>query len=104
MQCPMANQWSWQMDNMCSVGVYANQQQCFRSVNPYSSYIPNNVIPQYYAPQCPAQTPVRYVPPQPVIQDLPCRQSQAWDYNSMCFDIDGQPCQYTSVVDLEDFM
>lgn len=105
-QCPMSNQWSKQSDNVCSVGVYNGNSvdrplQCYRN-DPYVSYMPKNVMPQYYHPQNVYHSP-RYIQ-QPLIPNLPCHQNQEWDYNSMCYNVDGQPCQYTNVVDLEDFM
>lgn len=100
MQCPMESYWTGPPNNVCD-GVYSSNyvdssMQCYN--------YPVNVksVPQYY-PQ-PHQPPVRYIPPQPIIPNLPCHQVQQWDYNSMCFDVDGQPCQYTGIVDLEDFM
>ncbi|KOB79398.1 Uncharacterized protein OBRU01_00391 [Operophtera brumata] len=104
-QCPMSNQWSKQLDNVCSVGVYNGNfvnrpVQCHRN-DPYVSYVPENVVPQYYHPQNVYHQP-RYQPP--LIPNLPCHQNQDWDYSSMCYNVDGQPCQYTNVVDLEDFM
>lgn len=107
MQCPVTGQWSRQADNVCSFGVYnggySNRPtQPYRN-NPYVSYVPDTVMPHYYPQQPVYQQPV-YVAPQPLIPNLPCHQNSDWDYNSMCFNVDGQPCQYTSVVDLEDFM
>lgn len=52
--------------------------------------------------QIPDQQNVVYT--QPVQTNLPCHQRPEWDYNTMCYNVDGQPCQYTNVVDLEDFM
>lgn len=107
MQCPMSHQWSKQMGNVCSFSVHNEivdrPVQCHRS-DPYSSYVPENVIPQYYQPQI-VYHPPRYIQ-QPLIPSLPCHQNQnqEWDYNSMCYNVNGQPCQYTNVVDLEDFM
>ncbi|CAH0594106.1 unnamed protein product [Chrysodeixis includens] len=106
-QCPMAGQWSRQIEtSQCGYGNYnpnfkSPSVQCFRNA-PFLPYGHDNVFP-YYPPQEVYQQPVPYVPPVP-IQNLPCHQQQPWDYNNMCFDVDGQPCQYTTVVDLEDFM
>lgn len=108
LQCPMSGQWTRQpVDAQCSYGGYnPNLQspsvQCYRNV-PFMPYGHENVLP-YYPAQEVYQQPVRYVPQRPMIQNLPCHQQPAWDYNSMCFNVDGQACQYTNVVDLEDFM
>lgn len=106
-QCPMADQWSRQtVNNLCSFSDYSSNfgspsVQCYRNV-PINPYGHENV--PYYPVQEVYQQPVNFVPPRPLIHDLPCHQQQAWDYNSMCYNVDGQPCQYTTVVDLEDFM
>ncbi|KAI5632574.1 hypothetical protein NE865_14722 [Phthorimaea operculella] len=95
MQCPMESQWQ-------SVP-FEPQVQCYRDF--YPQYL-QNPYPQtqYYAPQVQPIPPVVQPQPQPMFANLPCHQQQPWDYNSMCYNVDGQPCQYTNVVDLEDFM
>lgn len=107
LQCPVSGQWSKKPENVCGFGVY-NQNyvkyptQCYRN-NPYA-YVPDAVAPVVYnAPQNVYQNPMRYVP-QPMVPNLPCHEKQDWDYNNMCFNVNGQPCQYTNIVDLEDFM
>ncbi|CAB3246213.1 unnamed protein product [Arctia plantaginis] len=77
MQCPMYDQWSRQPAT----------SQC--------GYVP---VPKVY-PQM-----VNYVPQVSILPNIPCRQQQDWNYNSMCFNVDGEPCQYTEVIDLEDMM
>lgn len=99
MQCPMANQWPGQL----SINNYSNYNQysdcneipvqCYNR----NYYVPENIPQQYYPP-------VVYTTPPPIQVNLPCHQKPDWDYNSMCFNVNGQPCQYTDVVDLEDFM
>nr|XP_021192033.2 LOW QUALITY PROTEIN: hypoxia-inducible factor 1-alpha [Helicoverpa armigera] len=105
-QCPMADQWSRQaMNSQCAYGDYNSSSkssvQCYRNV-PFVPYMHENVHPYY--PVHEVYQPVSYVPPSPMIHNLPCNQEPAWDYNSMCYNVDGQACQYTTVVDLEDFM
>lgn len=100
-QCPVTGygQWNVQPPDVC-YGVYRpsfSEQpvQCHRDFY-------NNG--QEYAPQQ-YHCPVQLVPSrQPMIPNLPCQQTPQWNYNSMCYDIEGGPCQYTNVVDLEDFM
>lgn len=110
LQCPMADQWSRQTVNanlQCSYGDYNSNLQspsvrCYRNF-PFVPYGHENAL-SYYPLQEVYQQPVSYVPQRPMIQNLPCHQQPAWDYNSMCYNVDGQACQYTAVVDLEDFM
>lgn len=92
MQCSMTNQWDRSPVNN-NFGDINPSVQCYNR-NYY-----DNV--QYYPTQ---EYPVSYVPEQRIINNLPCQQVQQWDYSNMCYNVDGQPCQYTSVVDLEDFM
>ncbi|KAJ2953171.1 hypothetical protein O0L34_g744 [Tuta absoluta] len=92
MQCPMENQWPNDQ--------FEPQVQCYRDFYPQYQY--QN---QYYAPQVQRAPPVVQPQPiQPMFANLPCHQQQQWDYTSMCYNVGGQPCQYTNVVDLEDFM
>lgn len=106
MQCPVSSQWPrQQLGNVCGAGgsVYGNLNpgQCYRT-DAYASYAPVDVTPQYY-PQNVYIPPAQFRQP-PLIPNLPCHQGQQWDYSSMCYNVDGQACQYTNVVDLEDFM
>lgn len=99
----MKNQWVKQaVDNLCSFSVYGPSYppvQCYRD-----GTLPYNVnVSHYHVPQNEYQQPANYVQ-RSGFQNLPCQQPRLWDYNSMCYNVDGQPCQYTSVVDLEDFM
>lgn len=98
-QCPMGNQWIQQQTNQYNYSRFKNyiypmrglSQQCYGGV-----FYQDRV--QGYATQ------IRPVQEQ-LVPNLPCNQrNQQWDYNSMCYNVDGQPCQYTNVVDLEDFM
>ncbi|XP_047511271.1 uncharacterized protein LOC125053762 isoform X2 [Pieris napi] len=91
--------------NACNViGDYSNQryQADYYVRDPGIQYFCptiNNVQPSVPINVCYPQKPA----PQ-FMQALPCRQSQEWDYDSMCYNVGGEPCQFTSVVDLEDFM
>ncbi|CAF4799228.1 unnamed protein product [Pieris macdunnoughi] len=91
--------------NACNViGDYSNQryQADYYVRDPGIQYFcptVNNVQPSVPINVCYPQKPA----PQ-FMQALPCRQSQEWDYDSMCYNVGGEPCQFTSVVDLEDFM
>nr|XP_026489699.1 hypoxia-inducible factor 1-alpha-like isoform X1 [Vanessa tameamea] len=97
-QCPMSNQWSRQpVDNQCNYDIYNSFSDL--SVQCYDRNYYRDSVPQQYYPQR-----VVYTQPPSFQADLPCRQRQEWDYNSTCYNVDGQPCQYTNVVDLEDFM
>lgn len=102
MQCPMSGQWPKLMNNVSSFGLYGmnftHPVQCYTN-DQYQPICEN--MSQYYPNMYP--TVVQTVQP-PIMQNLPCQQSQNWDYNSMCYNVNGQPCQYTNVVDLEDFM
>ncbi|CAG9789062.1 unnamed protein product [Diatraea saccharalis] len=95
-QCPVVGQWNVQPPDVCFSGYNQNYVgttvPCYRNVYEHVSY--------YH--QVPYQTPVQYAR-QTVIPNLPCHQEQ-WNYNNMCYDVDGQPCQYAGVIDLEDFM
>lgn len=93
-------QWNAQPPDV-TYGVY-KQSFCEPPVQCDTYY--NNVQCGYYPPQPQYYRPVQMAPSRPMIPDLPCHQNQQWDYNSMCYNVDGQPCQYTNVVDLEDFM
>lgn len=84
------------------VGDFSNQryylndteaQYFLQSINNVQCSGPINDVPRF--PQKPASQ---------FIQALPCRQTQEWDYNSMCYNVGDGPCQFTNVVDLEDFM
>ncbi|XP_049877924.1 hypoxia-inducible factor 1-alpha isoform X2 [Pectinophora gossypiella] len=101
--CPMANQWHVPMNTVNAPGVtFDPSVQCYRSY--YEPQHPEPQYPQYpqqYRPYIPIQPQQQ---PQPIFPNLPCHQTPQWNYNSMCFNVDGQPCQYTNVVDLEDFM
>lgn len=88
MQCPVIEQWPLSK-NTCFV---YPPVQCYN--------YPNVPQPQYYPVQ---ERPANY-DQHPIYPNLPCQQTQQWDYDSMCYNVDGQPCQFTSVVDLEDFM
>ncbi|CAH2045759.1 unnamed protein product, partial [Iphiclides podalirius] len=96
-QCPMSSQWAKQSQfHVSDYGAYRDaymgpSMQCYNS-----AYYACNT-PQLY---CGAVQRAEYAP---APLNLPCN-GQQWDYNSMCYDVDGQPCQYTNVVDLEDFM
>ncbi|XP_045528138.1 uncharacterized protein LOC123716434 isoform X2 [Pieris brassicae] len=103
-------QWTPPVQNICDynacnvIGDYSNQryladyyvrdpgiQYFCPTVNNVQRSVPINVCyPQKPAPQ--------------FIQALPCHQIQEWDYDSMCYNVGGEPCQFSSVVDLEDFM
>lgn len=103
-QCHEMNQNQIPDNRMCTHSGYNSNyptNQCYNNdPNPYSVAAP------YYPPQEVynlGDVQVGYLR-QPVIPNLPCQQSQQWDYSSMCYNVDGQPCQYTNVVDLEDFM
>ncbi|XP_013139203.1 PREDICTED: endothelial PAS domain-containing protein 1-like isoform X2 [Papilio polytes] len=91
-QCPMASQWS-KPETMCSY-VYGYNEPYFKLPNQRINDYACDYV--YYGGQVQA-----VYPPQTL--NLPC-QGQQWDYSTMCYDVDGQPCQYTNVVDLEDFM
>lgn len=93
-QCPMASQWS-KPETMCSY-VYGYNEPYFKLPNQRINDYACDYVQQYYGGQVQA-----VYPPQTL--NLPC-QGQQWDYSTMCYDVDGQPCQYTNVVDLEDFM
>ncbi|XP_045452892.1 hypoxia-inducible factor 1-alpha isoform X1 [Melitaea cinxia] len=96
-QCPVSNQWSRPpVNNLCNYDVYNGYSDLAVQCYTRNCYVQDNP-PQYY------QQRVVYQPPS-FQSELPCRQSQEWDYTSMCYNVDGQPCQYTNVVDLEDFM
>lgn len=114
-QCPMANQWS-RSRGLHEYGVFTDNKlypmsqpaiQCYSNGTFFdtpgqlrSQYFMQRPHQQVYAPQM-----AQAVYQRPMVPDLPCNQSaQPWDYNTMCFDVNGQPCQYTDVVDLEDFM
>ncbi|XP_053614002.1 hypoxia-inducible factor 1-alpha-like isoform X2 [Plodia interpunctella] len=87
----------WPVQNVCnqSRDYVEPPAQCYNYVNQVPQFYPQGYQPPVF----------RYVqPPQPIIPNLPCHQVQQWNYNTMCFDVDGQPCQYTGMVDLEDFM
>lgn len=107
-QCPMYEQWSRQpVSEQCSYSAFnpnfvSPSVQCFRNVPPVYLHNPNQYCPVPIQEVYPRQ--VSYVPPAPLIPNLPCRQQQSWDYDSMCYNVDGQPCQYTAVIDLEDMM
>lgn len=97
MQCPVSNQWSRPpVNNLCNYDVYNGYSDLAVQCYTRNCYVQDNP-PQYY------QQRVAYQPPS-FQSELPCRQSQEWDYTSMCYNVDGRPCQYTNVVDLEDFM
>ncbi|XP_039757469.1 uncharacterized protein LOC120631873 isoform X2 [Pararge aegeria] len=124
LQCPMVSQCSRQpVNNLCNYDVYNGYSdisvQCYNRTN----YVQDNVLTQQYYQQNVAYTqPVQHyqtnlschqiqgkqnVYTRPVTEfqtTLPCHQRPEWDYNSMCYNVDGQACQYTDVVDLEDFM
>lgn len=89
-QCALNEQWPTS-ENTCFV---YPQVQC----NNYQN-VPQP-RPQYYPVQEHRPDYVHH----PIYPNLPCQQTPQWDYNSMCHNVDGQPCQYTTVVDLEDFM
>ncbi|XP_075982714.1 uncharacterized protein LOC142980965 isoform X2 [Anticarsia gemmatalis] len=110
MQCPMVDQWSRQpITNQCSYGdnnsnFMSPSVQCYRNV-PSVPFAHPNVLQYYPIPVqevYPRQ--MSYAPSPPMVPNLPCHQQQPWDYDSMCYNVNGQPCQYTSVIDLEDFM
>ncbi|XP_026315120.1 hypoxia-inducible factor 1-alpha isoform X2 [Hyposmocoma kahamanoa] len=90
MQCAVNQQWPMSK-NTCFV---YPPVQCYN--------YPNVPLPQpqYYPMQ---ERRTDYVQ-HPIYPNLPCQQTRQWDYDSMCYNVDGQPCQFTSVVDLEDFM
>ncbi|XP_045537896.1 hypoxia-inducible factor 1-alpha isoform X2 [Papilio machaon] len=94
-QCPMASQWS-KPENMCIYEYGYNEPYSKLTNQRFSGNYVCNYAHQYYG----SQVQTVYVPQ---TLNLPC-QGQQWDYNTMCFDVEGQPCQYTNVVDLEDFM
>ncbi|XP_063367285.1 hypoxia-inducible factor 1-alpha-like [Cydia amplana] len=101
LQCPMTGQWSRQPVN----NVALSAPSVYREIPPVECYPGNYYAPkaQYFPPQVVYPRPI----PQfqaPVMPNLPCNQAQEWDYGSMCYNVNGQPCQYTNVVDLEDFM
>ncbi|XP_034834052.1 uncharacterized protein [Maniola hyperantus] len=122
LQCPMTSQWSRQpVNNLCNYDVYNGYSdlsvQCYNRTSyiqdiPQQQYYEQNVaytqpVHQYRTNVACHQIPEQRVYAQPVPDfqtDLPCRQRPDWDYNSMCYNVDGQACQYTNVVDLEDFM
>lgn len=107
MQCPMYDQWSKQSvtNQSCYGNIDQNfaspSMQCYKNVPlvPYSTV-------QYYPVPVPKVYPqvVNYVPQVSLLPNVPCRQQQDWNYDSMCFNVDGEPCQYTEVIDLEDMM
>lgn len=114
MQSPMSNMWG-----RGPSGVYVDNRlypmrdptvPCYNN----GTFIdtPGQLRPHYFAQRPYPQPQSMYAPQMmqpafhtPIVNDLPCHQQnqQMWDYN-MCYDVDGQPCQYTNVVDLEDFM
>ncbi|XP_013170729.1 PREDICTED: hypoxia-inducible factor 1-alpha-like isoform X2 [Papilio xuthus] len=94
-QCPMESQWS-KPENICSYQYGYNVPYSKLSNQSFSGNYVCNYTNQYYG----GQVQTVYAPQ---TLNIPC-QGQQWDYNTMCFDVDGQPCQYTNVVDLEDFM
>ena len=100
-QCPMANQWSGQLsnNNISNYNQYSGNNEITVQCYNRNYYVPDN-IPQQF---CQYQ-PVVYTTPPIVQASLPCHQKPEWDYTSMCYNVNGQPCQYTDVVDLEDFM
>ncbi|CAK1552316.1 unnamed protein product [Leptosia nina] len=100
-QGPMQCQWT-PISNACDfnacnvIGDFSTQ--C------YNNYVREPRV-QYYCPPIPNVPCVQQCyPNKQFLQALPCRQTQQWDYNSMCYNVDGEPCQFTNVVDLEDFM
>lgn len=107
LQCPMASQWIKQP--VCNYNVYNSNVPFVNSDLSVQCYNRNypvcDNVPQYY--QHIPHPPQNVFSQQHLVQNplnLPCNQNQQWDYNSMCYNVDGQPCQYTNVVDLEDFM
>ncbi|XP_068619326.1 hypoxia-inducible factor 1-alpha-like isoform X2 [Battus philenor] len=96
-QCPMAFQRLKQpSDDICNYGVYCDPYTKMSNHN--SNYFVSANTPRSYDSL--VQQSAEYAMP---LINVPCQGLQ-WDYNSMCYDIGGQPCQYTNVVDLEDFM
>ncbi|KAL4708271.1 hypothetical protein ACJJTC_016320 [Scirpophaga incertulas] len=97
-QCTVVGQWNTQPH----MG-FSDYQSCQNSVPFYRNicntahYYPVSVSQQLHPPH-------EYLQPQQPVLNLPCHQNQPWDYSTMCFNVDGQPCAYTDVVDLEDFM
>lgn len=91
MQCPVNEQWP------------TSKNTCFVYPPVHCYNYPNvpQPRPQYYHPV--QKRRADYVQ-HPIYPNLPCQQTRQWDYDSMCYNVDGQPCQFTSVVDLEDFM
>jgi hypothetical protein len=96
-QCPMFGQWNGQPNDMCYSAFnhnYVTSVPCYRNV-----YDETYRSPWIHSPMKYPQTQSLMIP------NLPCSlPQQEWDYNSMCYDVNGQACQYTNVVDLEDFM
>ncbi|CAG4931496.1 unnamed protein product [Parnassius apollo] len=101
-QCPMSSQWSkLPLNDVSDYSIHNSDPNSGISMQCYNNnyYVCDNPPPQqYYGNRMYPQ--VGYGP---VSLNLPCH-GQQWDYNSMCYDVNGQPCQYTDVVDLEDFM
>ncbi|XP_073950650.1 HIF-1 transcription factor component sima isoform X2 [Choristoneura fumiferana] len=108
LQCPVTGQWSRQpVNNVGNLG--ASASNVFREVpQPMQCYSRNYYVPenppQYFPSQIVYPRPVSHYQAAPIIPNLPCNQRQEWDYGNMCYNVNGQPCQYTNVVDLEDFM
>lgn len=84
------------------------ESQCYEDGQYYADQEQPPLQKDFYNPRpyvLPNQVTPGFARSYPIVRDLPCHQGvQPWDYNSMCFNVDGQPCQYTDAVDLEDFM
>ncbi|CAG4984758.1 unnamed protein product [Colias eurytheme] len=111
-QCPVSGQWSKPpVKNVCGYNVYSANVNGAFSTQCYNNNVfvcDNPGFDQFYS-EPPLTNGQHYYPrvaphPQLMQPNLPCQQRQEWDYNSMCYNVNGTPCQFTNVVDLEDFM
>ncbi|GBP67792.1 hypothetical protein EVAR_53788_1 [Eumeta japonica] len=120
MQCPMWNRWAHRQPSVRAFEDYGADivyPQCDPLMQCYMGRDGRTLYPtqhQYSVaappPPPPPLPPPLYLHPQqamvrrPIVPNLPCNQGvEPWNYNT-CFDVDGQPCRYTNIVDLEDFM
>ncbi|XP_045502869.1 uncharacterized protein LOC123699868 isoform X2 [Colias croceus] len=111
-QCPVSSQWSKPpVKNVCGYNVYSANVNGAFSTQCYNNNVfvcDNPGFDQFYSEQPITNGQIFYprVAPHPQLMqpNLPCQQRQEWNYNSMCYNVNGTPCQFTNVVDLEDFM